>query len=58
MMKPNTALMAQAMSAAPKLNRSDAKTRGVLTTAQKRPKPSSALRRKVAESGISTISDR
>ncbi len=56
-MKPNTALIAAASSAAPKLSRSEASTRGVVTTCQNFAGPSSAERRNAADSGISTISE-
>jgi len=57
MMNPNTALIAAASSAAPKLRRSEASTRGVVTTCQNLAGPSSAERRKAADRGSSTISD-
>src|SRR5882757_602544 len=58
MTSPNAALTAAAISAAPKLKRSDATTRGAHTTAQKCPRPEPKLRMNVADSGISTSSDR
>ena len=56
--RPNRALTHAASNAAPKLRRKDATTRGAVTTVQKWPKPRSRLRMKVADSGISTTSDR
>ena len=58
MLKPKTALIPVASSEAPKLSRSEASTRGVVTTCQNFSGPSSAERRNTAESGIRTISER
>ena len=56
-MKPNTALISAASSAAPKLRRSEASTRGVVTTCQNCTGRARAERTKAADSGISTISE-
>ncbi len=55
--KPNTALTSAASSAAPKLRRSEASTRGTVTTCQNSAAPSRSENRNTADSGISTISD-
>src|ERR1700689_4831852 len=57
MMNPITALMAAAITDAPNLTRSDASARGAVTTCQNFSGPSSADRRNVADSGISTTSE-
>jgi hypothetical protein len=58
MMKPNTRFTSDASSDAPKLSRSEASTRGSVTTSQKRSGLSSVVRMNAADSGINTTSDR
>ncbi len=57
-MKPKITLMNAPSSAAPKLSRYDASTRGEVAAAQKASTPWLADFRKTAPSGISTSSER
>src|SRR6202035_118634 len=57
-MRPKIALTSAAINEAPKLRRSEAITRGAVTTCQKWPQPDPKLRMKTAHRGISTSNDR